>query len=1031
MANTGGAPPPPPPLDDDDDDWFSKDIDDFVVDIKKDASAEAGQDVDTAASLLLESLRTNPKRFFDDVGGNYFDPFVAAQSAGTSETKFHLPEDKNGYVQKIPYSKLLNLSENESREVLLDIYSQKEQFVKTFSQEKCGDELMLVTMKIMNKIAALPVFEINEELFLVLVKERNFWNNLIMFFKRSTNQAEARKKKNKGKVQGVSVMDMLGAVGKVVGHVRRILGDRKRITKFLEELTEVLAKASVKTDALGVGGAVPSSSVKNWSIYPTLEELKGPGAELKPNIVSGKFPSVDHYLEVHLNLLKEDFMIPLREGIEAYVTHNKSGSDKPFYGDNIRVHECVKLLLPGNVNRRSAKEELVIVDLDPMERAIGAGKSTRFSKWGLANSKRLMHGSMVCFSSGVQFDDLIVAIISHRDGEQLSNGYICVEIIKVENMNDIFNRELLMIESEIFFEPYHHVFNVVKNLKPDTFPLKSYIVDTQSQHQYPDYISRDRKAMFSHKGQLYNVKVPSEWPESGSPIGLNPSQYKAFKLALTHKFALIQGPPGTGKTFIGQEIVQALLSNTEHQILLICLTNHALDQFLSGVLRYSNSIVRMGSQSKHALLDSYNVKQLNEDVLIDKRLRTCYYNSKQEYLKQMEEFEKLQKEGSSEEIVQCLNRLQQSSRRIHELNQLSNYEFVKNIRVVGMTTTFAARNHSLLQLLKSPIVLIEEAAEVLESHIVASLTPFTEHCILIGDHFQLRPTTSVYALAQRYQMDISLFERMIKNQVNVVCLEEQHRMRPEMADLIRPTIYRNLTDSDTVRGRPKVKGMRKNMFFFTHTVPEDAAGRDDEKSKKNSFEGKFVLGLAEYLIAQGYRPEDIVILTAYNGQMLHLVQERKGHEKLHGIRITVVDNYQGEEAKIILLSLVRSNESGSIGFLAFRNRICVALSRARNGLYMVGNMSLLAGCSKIWKSIEQRLEEHSAIGDTLELMCEEHMNIIKIKHPDEFEKVGFGGCQDMCRVVKECGHQCDSFCHGSMYPHRTCLCYQEEVTGYY
>ncbi|XP_062540843.1 NFX1-type zinc finger-containing protein 1 [Armigeres subalbatus] len=1031
MASSGA----PPPMDDDDD-WFSKDIDDFVVDIKKDSSAEPGQDVDTAASLLLESLRTNPKQFFDDVGGNYFDPFAATQSAAsTSETKIHLPEDKNGYVQKIPFSKLLNLSENESREVLLDIYSQKDQFVKTFTQEKCGDELMLVTMKIMNKIASLPLFEINEELFRMLVKDKNFWNNLILFFKRSTNQAEARKKKSKGKVQGVSVMDMLGAVGKMVTNVRRILGEKKRISKFLEELTEVLTKANIKFDALSLGGVVIANSVKHWSIYPTLEELKGSGTDLKPNIVSGKFPSVDHYLEVHLGLLKEDFMIPLRDGIAAYVAHSKDKSmDKPFSGDHIRIHECVKLLLPGSVNRRSSKEELVIVDLDPMERISNGGtggRSMRFSKWGQSNSKRLMHGSMVCFSSGLQFDDLIVAIVSHRDSEQLSNGYICVEIFKVENINDIFNRELLMIESEIFFEPYHHVFNVMKNLKPDTFPFKSYIVDTQSQQQYPDYISRDRKAVFSHRGQRYNLKVPSEWPENGSSTGLNPSQYKAFKLAMTHKFALIQGPPGTGKTYIGQEIVQALLSNTEHQILLICLTNHALDQFLSGVLRHSNSIVRMGSQSKHALLDSYNVKQLNEDVLIDKRLRTCYYNSKQEYLKQMEEFEKLQREGSSEDIVQCLNRLQQSSRRIHELNQLSNYEFVKNIRVVGMTTTFAARNHTLLQLLKSPIVLIEEAAEVLESHIVASLTPWTEHCILIGDHFQLRPTTSVHAMSQRYQMDISLFERMIKNRLNVVCLEEQHRMRPEMADLIRPSIYRELADNESVRGRPNIRGMRKNMFFFTHTVMEDGLGRDDEKSKKNSFECKFVLGLGEYLVAQGYRPEDIVILTAYNGQMLHLVQERKSHEKLHGIRITVVDNYQGEEAKIILLSLVRSNDTGSIGFLAFRNRICVALSRARDGLYMVGNMSLLAGCNKVWQSIKQRLEQHSAIGDTLELMCEEHMNIIKIKEPEEFEKVSFGGCQDMCRVVKECGHQCDSFCHGSLYPHRTCLCHQEEITGYY
>lgn len=211
-----------------------------------------------------------------DVGGNYFDPFAATQSAAsTSETKIHLPEDKNGYVQKIPFSKLLNLSENESREVLLDIYSQKDQFVKTFTQEKCGDELMLVTMKIMNKIASLPLFEINEELFRMLVKDKNFWNNLILFFKRSTNQAEARKKKSKGKVQGVSVMDMLGAVGKMVTNVRRILGEKRRISKFLEELTEVLTKANIKFDALSLGGVVIANSVKHWSVSIILYQIAG------------------------------------------------------------------------------------------------------------------------------------------------------------------------------------------------------------------------------------------------------------------------------------------------------------------------------------------------------------------------------------------------------------------------------------------------------------------------------------------------------------------------------------------------------------------------------------------------------------------------------------------------------------------------------------------------------------------------------------------------------------------------------------
>ncbi|EDS36543.1 NFX1-type zinc finger-containing protein 1 [Culex quinquefasciatus] len=1015
----------------DDDDWFTKDIDDFdVPDIKKPSEGDAEAETGTS---LLESLKIKPKQFFDDIDGNYFDPFLTTSSGASSQTKFHLPDERDRYVQKIPFSKLLNLSENDGHELFLDIYSQKDSWIRTITQENAGDELMLVTMKILQKIGSLPMFEINEELFLILAKHDQFWDNLVVFFKRSTNQMESRKKKVKAKsaVQGVGTMDMLGAVGRTLTLVRKFGAYRKKIAGFVEQLTDVLNKANVKADELKQSGGA-GTNCRNFTIYPTLSDLKGPGIDLKTNIVGGKFPSVEHYLEVHLNLLREDFMIPLREGIRHFQAHcERSSEDEPFYGDNIRVHRCVQLLLPGSVNRRSAKEELVIVDLDPHDRG-STGRSVRYQKLALQNSKRLMHGSMVCLTSGPQFEDLIVAIISHRDNEQLYNGYVCVEIIKMENINDIFKRDLFMIESEIFFEPYHHVFNVLKNLRADTFPLKSYIVDTQPQQQSPDYVSRDRRALFTHRGQQFNAKVPSEWPESGAPIGLNPSQYNAFKLALTRKFALIQGPPGTGKTFIGQEIISALVANTDHQILLICLTNHALDQFLCGVLNYTTSLVRMGSQSKHSTLDSYNVKQLNEDVLIDKRLRTCYYNTKQEYLKLMEEFEALQKNGSNEQIFKCLNLLQQTSRRIHELNQLSNYEFVKNIRVIGMTTTFAARNHTLLQLLRTPIVLIEEAAEVLESHLVATLTPATEHCILIGDHFQLRPTTSVYALSRQYQLDISLFERMIRNNVNAACLSVQHRMRPELADLIRPGIYAELTDHEMVRERPKVRGMRRNLFFFTHNVPEDSGpSRDEEKSKRNSYECKFLLGLCEYLVAQGYGPEDIVILTAYNGQMLHLVQERKGHEKLHGIRITVVDNYQGEEAKIVLLSLVRSNDTGSIGFLAFRNRICVALSRARDGLYIVGNMDLLAKANPMWQTIRKRLETHSAIGSVLELMCEEHMCLVQIEQPEDFEKVSYGGCQDMCRVVKECGHQCDSFCHGALYPHRVCMCNQDENVRFY
>lgn len=91
---------------------------------------------------------------------------------------------------------------------------------------------------------------------------------------------------------------------------------------------------------------------------------------------------------------------------------------------------------------------------------------------------------------------------------------------------------------------------------------------------------------------------------------------------------------------------------------------------------------------------------------------------------------------------------------------------------------------------------------------------------MLGDHQQLRPKTSVYELAKKYKMDVSLFERMINNNVHCVTLKQQYRMRPEIANLIRPTIYKELFDHESVLTYPDVKGMAKNLFFIDHNYPE-------------------------------------------------------------------------------------------------------------------------------------------------------------------------------------------------------------------
>ena len=106
------------------------------------------------------------------------------------------------------------------------------------------------------------------------------------------------------------------------------------------------------------------------------------------------------------------------------------------------------------------------------------------------------------------------------------------------------------------------------------------------------------------------------------------------------------------------------------------------------------------------------------------------------------------------------------------------------------------------------------------------------------------------------------------------------------------------------------------------------------QSKINKDEAEFLLTFAEYLLANKYAPEQITILTLYSGQLIHLKKLiREKYYNLKDVWVSTVDNFQGEENDIILLSLVRSNKNNSIGFLKVSNRVCVALSRARQGSF--------------------------------------------------------------------------------------------------
>ena len=171
--------------------------------------------------------------------------------------------------------------------------------------------------------------------------------------------------------------------------------------------------------------------------------------------------------------------------------------------------------------------------------------------------------------------------------------------------------------------------------------------------------------------------------------------------------------------------------------------------------------------------------------------------------------------------------------------------------------------------------------------------------------------------------------------------------------------------------------------------------------------------LCRYFILQGYKQEQITILAAYTGQLLKLKREMSAVPEdktfFQGVRVAVVDNFQGEENDIILLSLVRSDR---IGFLKIANRVCVALSRARKGFYIIGNATLLARDSELWRNIFADMREQGTMGRQLNLTCQNHpKNVIRASSAEDFKDAPEGGCTQPCGMKLGCGHTCNRVCH--------------------
>jgi hypothetical protein len=357
---------------------------------------------------------------------------------------------------------------------------------------------------------------------------------------------------------------------------------------------------------------------------------------------------------------------------------------------------------------------------------------------------------------------------------------------------------------------------------------------------------------------------------------------------------------------------------------------------------------------------------------------------------------------------------------LRELRLQEDRAIMKDALIIAMTTTGSSRYHNVLKDIGPRIVIVEEAAEVFEAHIVSALSKNCEHLILIGDHVQLRPSPSVYKLAKTFKLDVSLFERLINNKITSIMLNTQHRMRPEISCLMKYFYDQPINNHISVYDFPKIIGVKSSIFFLSHDKLESRLA--DGSSKENKFEANFIAEFCVYLTKQAYDQSEITVLSMYLAQMRLIIKELKARN-LTSVKVSTVDNYQGEENKIVILSLVRSNNDDKIGFLAIDNRVCVALSRAKHGFYCFGNMGLRSRNSKKWESLLAEMKSKNSVGTALDLTCGFHpKNDIAVVEPGQFKLRPNGGCLLPCDFRLECGHVCAMKCHTYDLKHENYEC---------